>query len=493
MPADLRLVLWIATVQDLTIKLIQKVVMSYPLTALNFSAQHLARCSLTLSIGLISTVSALADQLPASQRAALIGSIASEPLRTVDKQLFSPLELSRTGWSSASDLAPSKNQQAQITRVAQASSGEQTNFKQDPPAVTFSSIEEPEVQPQANNLDQTTATSNKTNTKTMPRSLSALPRFFAAAPSVLPAQSSRSSVKLTQETANLSWVDEKHTGLNSLIDESAIEINSWFESDAQTKSAYGSLRLILDQAYSETDGYQTKVRVRGKLKLPALEDKVSLVFGDDRLDDELGNQVDPANPVLDDTQRSLTLKQTREENNSVALRISALTDKLPFDSDVDVGLRSGDDPYVRLKLDRSFELPEDFNFYAAQIYRYGAQSGEYLQTNLELAHAPPGLALIADQFKITSSDEESDDMRLSNRLFRQHQFFKNHRFQYGLYQGAYVDSGDAKLNAYGPYTSWRQPLLREWFFVQADLNYFNNKREELNHEPSGLLRLEALF
>ena len=465
--------------------------MSYLLTAPTFSSRYLARCSLSLSIGLISTGSAMADQVPASQRAALATPITSEPPRSTDRQLFSPHELSSTSWRSASDLAPSNTQPAQTSRAAQASSSEQTNFKQDPAALTFSSIEEAEGQSQDSNLDQTKATSSKT--KTMPRSLSALPRLFAAAPSVLPAQSSHNNVKTTQETANLNWVDKKHTGLNSLIDQSAIEINSWFEGDAQTKPAYGSLRLILDQAYSETDGYQTKVRVRGKLKLPALEDKVSLVFGDDRLDDELGNQVDPANPALDDTQRSLTLKQTREENNSVALRISALTDNLPFDSDLDVGLRSGDDPYVRLKLDRSFELPEDFNFYAAQIYRYGAQSGEYLQTNLELAHAPPGLALIADQFKITSSDEESDDMRLSNRLFRQHQFFKNHRFQYGLYQGAYVDSGEAKLNAYGPYTSWRQPLLREWFFVQADLNYFNNKREELNHEPSGLLRLEALF
>ncbi|MFW1875263.1 hypothetical protein ACG9XQ_18255, partial [Acinetobacter baumannii] len=44
-----------------------------------------------------------------------------------------------------------------------------------------------------------------------------------------------------------------------------------------------------------------------------------------------------------------------------------------------------------------------------------------------------------------------------------------------------------------PFVSWRQPVLREWFFVQGDLNYFNVHREDRNHYVSTFLRVEALF
>ncbi|EHU1259212.1 hypothetical protein A1E07_RS18505, partial [Acinetobacter baumannii] len=55
------------------------------------------------------------------------------------------------------------------------------------------------------------------------------------------------------------------------------------------------------------------------------------------------------------------------------------------------------------------------------------------------------------------------------------------------------NDNDLRLNSWGPFVSWRQPVLREWFFVQGDLNYFNDHREDRNHYVSTFLRLEALF
>ena len=52
---------------------------------------------------------------------------------------------------------------------------------------------------------------------------------------------------------------------------------------------------------------------------------------------------------------------------------------------------------------------------------------------------------------------------------------------------------DLKLNSWGPFVSWRQPVWREWFYVQGDLNYLNDRREDRSHVPSALVRLEALF
>ena len=78
-------------------------------------------------------------------------------------------------------------------------------------------------------------------------------------------------------------------------------------------------------------------------------------------------------------------------------------------------------------------------------------------------------------------------------MFRQHQFFQGNRFNYGLYTGGYLDDSDLRLNSWGPFVSWRQPLWREWFYVQTDINYFNDQRADHSHYLSALLRLEALF
>ena len=40
--------------------------------------------------------------------------------------------------------------------------------------------------------------------------------------------------------------------------------------------------------------------------------------------------------------------------------------------------------------------------------------------------------------------------------------------------------------------SWRQPFLREWFFVQGDLNYLNDDRLDRSHYLSAMVRLEAI-
>ena len=122
----------------------------------------------------------------------------------------------------------------------------------------------------------------------------------------------------------------------------------------------------------------------------------------------------------------------------MALRWSDFSKKLPFETDADLGIRSGDDIYVRLKAKRAWPLRNDFSFYAEQIYRYGIDSKNYLRTNLELTHARPNEAFLSNQFSLTYADDQDDDLWWDNRLFRQHQFFANNRFNYGLYTGGYL-------------------------------------------------------
>ncbi|MGQ8071410.1 hypothetical protein ACUTCD_13260, partial [Acinetobacter baumannii] len=255
-----------------------------------------------------------------------------------------------------------------------------------------------------------------------------------------------------------------------------------------------TIRVMIDNYWNEYDNYEIKPRIRGKIKLPTLEKRLSVVFGDDSLDDEFNNS--PANINQNpnqDPNKKLDGKRTRDDNSSIALRWSNFSKKLPFETDADLGIRSGDDIYVRLKASRDWQLRNDFKFYAEQIYRYGIDSENYLRTNLELTHARPNQPILSNQFSLTYADDQDDDLTWENRLFREHSFFANNRFNYGIYTGGYYNDNDLRLNSWGPFVSWRQPVLREWFFVQGDLNYFNDHREDRNHYVSTFLRLEALF
>ena len=321
-----------------------------------------------------------------------------------------------------------------------------------------------------------------------------LPSWIDAVPTFLPQQSDELMVRPILETADRTWVDRKQFQIRSWADDTSHKIDNWFGETDPEKPASATLRVIVDNSWNKYDGYEIKPRIRGRIKLPTLERQLSLVFGDDSLDNELDNNVAITNENPGNSNnKTLDRQQTRENNSSFALRWSEFSKYLPFKTDLDLGLRSGDDIYLRLKASKDWKLENDFSFHAEQIYRYGIDSKNYLRTNLELTHARPNQAFLSNQLNLTYSDNQDDDLTWDNSLFRQHQFFHENSFSYGLYTGGFLNNKDLRLNSWGPFISWRQPLWREWFYVQGNLNYMNDHRDDRSHFISTSIRLEALF
>ena len=321
-----------------------------------------------------------------------------------------------------------------------------------------------------------------------------IPRMVDASPTLFPEQSDKKLYAPTEQTENLSWVDRRQKSIRNWADRTAERIDGWFGENHEDEKAKATLRVIFDNNWNKYDQYEVKPRIRGKIDLPTLERKFSVVFGDDSLDNEIENNIAITNEnPSGDPNKQVDGKRIREDNSSIALRWSQLSEKLPFKLDADLGIRSGDDIYARLKATRDWPLANDFSFHAEQIYRYGIDSENYLRTNLELTHARPDQAFISNQLYFTYADEQYDDLTWDNRTYRQHQFFHENRFNYGVYVGGYYNNDDLRMNSWGPFISWRQPVWREWFFVQSDLNYFDDKREDRGHYPRALIRLEAIF
>ena len=334
----------------------------------------------------------------------------------------------------------------------------------------------------------------QTEAATSENFLDYIPKWVDATPTVFPEQSNQPIVPPTAETEDRTWIDRKQRTIREWTDRTSVKIDDWFGEIDPEKPASATIRFMLDNYWNEYDNYEVKPRIRGKIKLPTLEKRLSLVFGDDTLDDEFDNNIANINnqPNQDGNKR-LNSEQTRDNNGSIALRFSNLSKRLPFETDADIGIRSGDDVYLRLRAEKNWTLRNDFHFNAEQIYRYGSDSENYLRTNLELTHARPNQPLLSNQFSLIYADEQDDDLTWENRTFRQHQFFAHNNFNYGIYTGGYYNNNDLRLNSWGPFVSWRQPLWREWFYVQGDLNYFNDQREDRSHYVSTFIRLETLF
>ena len=334
----------------------------------------------------------------------------------------------------------------------------------------------------------------QTEAATSENFLDYIPKWVDATPTVFPEQSNQPIVPPTAETEDRTWIDRKQRTIREWTDRTSVKIDDWFGEIDPEKPASATIRFMLDNYWNEYDNYEVKPRIRGKIKLPTLEKRLSLVFGDDTLDDEFDNNIaNINNQPNQDTSKRLDSKQARDNNGSIALRFSNFSKRLPFETDADIGIRSGDDVYLRLRAEKNWTLRNDFHFNAEQIYRYGSDSENYVRTNLELTHARPNQPLLSNQFSLIYADEQDDDLTWENRTFRQHQFFAHNNFNYGIYTGGYYNDNNLRLNSWGPFVSWRQPLWREWFYVQGDLNYFNDHREDRSHYVSTFIRFETLF
>ncbi len=293
-----------------------------------------------------------------------------------------------------------------------------------------------------------------------------------------------------------SWIDRRHDAVSSRIDRVAHHWDSWFGTPDPNKPADAGLRVILDTEWNKHDRFSVKPRIRGRLKLPVLGNQLSVVFGDDTLDNQLSDSahLGAEGRQQNDPDRTYNSRRVRDDNASLALRWSDIDRYLGMNTDFDLGLRSGDDIFARVKVGKGWQLDNNIHTFAEQVYRYGIDSKHYARTNLEVRHAPVGKPFIANHLHFQyANDDKEEEWSWGNSLYRQHDLAPGKWVNYGLYGGGYIENKKASLNGYGPFVGYRQPFLRDWLFVQTEVNYYNDRRAGRSHHPGALLRFEALF
>lgn len=294
-----------------------------------------------------------------------------------------------------------------------------------------------------------------------------------------------------------SWVDSGRTGIKRWLNQRAGNIDDWFGTPNPNEPASANLRFLVDINHNRYDGATIKPRVRGRLSLPTLERRLSVLIGDDGLDNERYNTGQQANTAgLGDETKRFDRTQVKDDNASLALRWSKLTAALGLETDADIGIRSGDDIYLRLRAERHWQHTDDISTKFEQIYRYGTDSEHYLRSNLHTAKDFGNRKLINHSYLDYTHQDTEVLLYWGNSLYQHHRFdgrLGDKTLNYGVYMGGEIADKKASLDSYGPFVNYRQPVWRRWLFVQGEMSFYNQKPLERSHHLGVFMRFEAIF
>ena len=302
------------------------------------------------------------------------------------------------------------------------------------------------------------------------------------------------------------WTDKRREDVQDQLHEWAHKMDGWFGEPDPKKPAKASLRVVLDTRWANDPKTGSDVtvepRIRGRLRLPVLERQLSLIIGDEELDEDTflkqsttGNTYQATSNNQD---RLINTKKTREDNASIALRWTRfndeLEDQLGVNTDVDIGIRSLDDPYLKVSIDKDWYKSKKLEVTSDSFYRYGLDSEHYVKGGLNLQYGADTNRFINNNTTIRYRNQGEEERKDWDNDLRQVHYLGNEKqLAYGLSASGYFESDKSTLNSYGPAISYRQPIWREWLYMQTELNYYNDKTEDKDHYPSALLRMEALF
>ncbi|WP_367880329.1 selenocysteine synthase [Acinetobacter oleivorans] len=221
----------------------------------------------------------------------------------------------------------------------------------------------------------------------------------------------------------------------------------------------------------------------------ALIQELMAVFGNDTLW-RRATQPEPTYKTFGKKKKKNSSAQV-STTNPLSASWATISTWMPFENNLDLGSNSENDVYVQFLAKKKWNLRHNISLDTEQVFRYGSTSRNYTETTLNLTQKMQDNTLFANKFNVNKS--ENEDYSWGNWTFQQYQFLKDNHLTYGVYSGGVYTKNDIRLNSWGPYISWRQPVWRNWLFMQNDLNFFNHIDDDSKHQLSVQMNLEANF
>lgn len=274
------------------------------------------------------------------------------------------------------------------------------------------------------------------------------------------------------------WLDSSHKYVVHHADNLAEWVDNFFgNATTEEEAPYSTLRLRYEMEWDEEEGLENDIKLRGKVHLPQLNKRLSLLFSDD--DDQTGS---------DDL---LIDKQDSPDN--VALQYTAR--ERDYDRvDFKVGLRSSGKPKASVRYRYQRPFLEDYIGRFSQEVRYRGGDGLDARTRLDIDYIIDDNRVVrwfnkADWEETESGMEWSSGVSLTRRISQQKAIT--------YYVSGQGETQYGHVHSYGVGMRYRQNLFRPWFFAEVQPSYSWREDHEIDRDRQGvaglLVRFEMVF
>jgi len=272
---------------------------------------------------------------------------------------------------------------------------------------------------------------------------------------------------------------------------------AWFDGffggrryDAATGQTFG--RVSAGTFWDERDGWDTRVRFRGRFALPSMRERASLVIGRGDEEEYLEDRTTRGSDPLPAPPRT-----GQEDSTFIGLgfgRINSLTRALDFG----VGLRLGSpiEPIVKIKYRRNWQLSDRDLLRLAPTVYWRSEEGFGATVGFDVDHVISSDMLFRwSNFANVSEDEEIDGVDWGSALYLFHALSQKRAMTYYIFTRGETKN-EVEFKNVGLETRFRHRFLRDWLFVEYIGNVtwpreFQDERRKTNLGAG--IRLEAYF
>lgn len=275
------------------------------------------------------------------------------------------------------------------------------------------------------------------------------------------------------------WLDSLHQSFSGSVQDTAVWFDDFFDDDLTKDSqakARARVRLGWEPAAGNLDAMTARFRI--KVKLPALKDKVDLIFTDIP-NEEVDNQPFEGESAELDSADEL----------KAAVRVIHQDDSTRF-FDTRLGIGSGT-VFVRSRSRRDWVWEDTYLFRIEPSISYLADDGWLgeVRGKFEVQTTPTRQWQFTQRWRI---GQDFDGWRWQQGIYQVNQISEDIALIHGIVINGEVDE-DKRTNRIRLGSRWRQRTSRHWMFFEIEPFFEWDRENDFDPTPGIALRVEGNF
>ncbi len=261
------------------------------------------------------------------------------------------------------------------------------------------------------------------------------------------------------------WIDQMQRGAYYGICGTAYWFDGLFGTTRYDQDAGDTFgRLGVFPGWDRRDSFDTRVRLRARVVLPALQDRLALVVG-------RGDQQDITDERASNTGARVPASFRRIEDDEWLVGL-AYARRRPFENGLDIGtgirIRAPLDPYVKAGYRHHFPLGEKMLLRARETVFWRNSRGLGSTTELMLDRIVGDNHMLRwDNSGTIAQDTDGVEWRSSLSLFRD---LSDRRALVNSLLAEGETRAEVPLQNYGVESRYRQRIARQWLFLEVSVS-----------------------